>query len=93
MRKESRPSLGSSNNLLDFIEDKGRDIGASLGLIGDNVPIVRLMDEDCISERNEPIDKLIDMGAIEDMQFDENFGANYYDDVRSEANDVSNNRK
>ena len=93
MRKESRPSLGSSNNLLDFIEDKGRDIGASLGLIGDTVPIVRLMDEDCISERNEPIDKLIDMGAIEDMQFDENFGANYYDDVRSEANDVSNNRK
>ena len=69
MRKEQRP------NLLDFIETTTKDLGATLGLIDDSIPPVGsrayqklkvngLMDEDCISMRNEPIDPL---ETIEDM--------------------------
>lgn len=61
-----------------MIETKTRDFGTTLGLIDDTMPAVgtrayekmkvsKLMDEDCISMRNEPIDPL---ETIEDMQFD-----------------------
>ena len=73
MRKEQRPK-----KLLDFIETTTKDFGTTLGLVDDSVPPVgsraygkikvsKLMDEDCISMRNEPIDPL---ETVEDMQFD-----------------------
>ena len=73
MRKEKRPK-----KLLDFIESTTKDFGATLGLVDDSVPPVgsiaydkikvnKLMEEDCISMRNEPIDPL---ETVEDMQFD-----------------------
>ena len=69
MRKEQRPKL------LDFIETKTKEYGTTLGLVDDSVPPVgslaygkikvsKLMDEDCISMRNEPIDPL---ETVEDM--------------------------
>ena len=71
MRKEERPK---ASNLLELT----KDFGAQLGILDDSVPPVgslayeklrvnKLMDEDCISMRNEPIDPL---ETIEDMQFD-----------------------
>lgn len=71
VRKEQRPKL------LDLIETTTRDFGTTLGLIDDTVPtmgtrayeklkVSKLMDEDCISMRNEPIDPL-DTGLGEDM--------------------------
>ena len=73
---EKRPGPG----LLDLIETKTKDLGATLGLIDDSIPPVgsaayqklrvsRLMDEDCISMRNEPIEPL-DIDTGEDMAFD-----------------------
>mmetsp|Transcript_17073 Transcript_17073/g.22998 ORF Transcript_17073/g.22998 Transcript_17073/m.22998 type:complete len:105 (+) Transcript_17073:205-519(+) len=74
-RKEQRPKL------LDMIGSSAKDFGTSLGLIDDDsnrIPQVgskayqklrvsKLMDEDCISMRNEPIDPL---ETVEAMQFD-----------------------
>ena len=72
MRKEKRPKL------LDAIEDGVKDFGATLGFVDDSVPmpgtkayqrlrVNKLMDEDCISMHNEPIDP-IETGN--DMAFD-----------------------
>ena len=88
VRKEQRP------NLLDLIETKANNFGASLGLVDDTIPPVgskaynklkvnKLMDEDCISMRNEPIDPL---ETIEDMQFD-------FDDLNVHVDDDNNNNR
>jgi hypothetical protein len=73
VRKEQRPKL------LDLIETTTKDIGTTLGLIDDSIPAVGsrafeklkvsklMVEDDCISMRNEPIDRL---ETIEDMQFD-----------------------
>ena len=72
MRKEKRPKL------LDAIEAGAKEFGTTLGFIDDSVPmpgtkayqrlrVSKLMDEDCISMHNEPIDPL-EIG--EDMAFD-----------------------
>ena len=62
---------------MDFIETTTKEVGATLGLMDDSVPPVgsraykklkaNMMEEDCISMRNEPIDPL---ETLEDMQFD-----------------------
>ena len=74
MRKEERPA---ATKLLDDIENKMMNLGTSLGLIDDSIPPVgslayeklrvNMMEEDCMSMRNEPIDPL---ETVEDMQFD-----------------------
>ena len=88
VRKEPR------SNLMDLIETKANNFGASLGLVDDTIPPVgskaynklkvnKLMDEDCISMRNEPIDPL---ETIEDMQFD-------FNDLIVDDDNNNNNRR
>ena len=73
VQKEQRPKL------LDLIETTTKDLGTTLGLIDDSIPAVGsrafeklkvsklMVEDDCISMRNESIDRL---ETIEDMQFD-----------------------
>ena len=74
------PTDGRRANFLDLIESKSKNLGATLGLIDDlampqpgqpgysSVKVNRLMEEDCLSMRNEPIDPLETFG---DMAFDD----------------------
>ena len=90
MQKEKRPT-----KLLDFIESTTKDFGAAIGLVDDSVPAVgslaygkikvsKLMDEDCVSMRNEPIDPL----EIEAMQFDMSMVDDLGADARSCTDDM-----
>lgn len=80
MYKESRTGF------LDLIETKTKDLALDLGLIDDSLPplgsveynrikLKTLMEEDCISMRNEPLDPL---ETVDDMEFirDQNPGNN-----------------
>lgn len=65
------------DKIMDFIENTTKEIGESLGIVDESMPQVgslaynklkvNIMDEDCISMKNEPIDPL---ETIEDMSFD-----------------------